>query len=246
MEKKIDTEAKNGIRTAFSLSEIYNNSINQIDDELIPKYLLISRRFEEIYGEKPDLFSRAPGIINLLGEAGSENGYPIISLGIENDIIIAFKETNESYLELHNFIENMYKHLKLVIKKDMKLLENTDDKWANPIIIALNHIISSFTNISLTKGIKILVFPILPENSLLSFDTAMTICSELVFISVYKLQEKCIKENLIIDKNYIVPLFSEKNKLVLYQNYTPKSSEIQEKLIKPTLINFPEKYFFSY
>ena len=196
----------------YWLADIYDNRNLEVDNVHVPKYMLLARRFEELYGEKPDFFTRAPGTVTLFGNKLS--GYNEASIAIEQDVVIAVRASSEPYAEIHNFVENLYRHLKIPV--DLKPLEASDDMWANKFIVPFKHIIDSF-KLPQKIGFKLLILPMLPENEAgLSFDSAIGIASALVALTLYGLYEKTCKEKLIMGPTAIVPLYSEKNSAVIH------------------------------
>jgi N-acetylgalactosamine kinase len=65
----------------------------------------MSERFIQLYGCEPDLFVRAPGRVNLIGEHVDYCGYPVLPMAIRQDMIFAVKSaqaTSNVHLELAN------------------------------------------------------------------------------------------------------------------------------------------------
>ncbi|MDR3548598.1 MAG: galactokinase family protein [Candidatus Pacebacteria bacterium] len=194
MEKKADNDF---VPLKYNLEEIYDNSQGQVENEHLPKYLLLQRRFEEIYGEKPDYYARAPGRVNLIGEHIDYNGYPVLPAALEQDMIIAFKETpGKLVIEVHNFVENLYRHLKFPVTKELKLVDTPEDKWINYFLAAFQHIVKKLSP-TLDRGFQTLIYSSVPVESGLSSSAAFSVASTLVPLMVYGFREKYTRTEMI-------------------------------------------------
>ena len=197
VQLEMEKAAEDKISISYSLQDMYDDNPQQIEEEYIPKYIVISQRFEEIYGIKPDFFSRAPSKVTLLGDHINFYGYSTISAAIEQDVIIAFKESSDPYIEIHNFIENLYRHIKIPVDGNMKPLEDNNDKWANIIIASIKHVLKELS-LKPTKGVKMLMFSTLLDDTGIGFEAALAVAVELIAFKLYGdveiSRKKCILE----------------------------------------------------
>lgn len=67
------------------------------------RYLQLKSKFIELYGEEPQLYARAPGRVNLIGEHIDYEGYSVLPMAIRQDTIVAVRkrETSKGPAELH-------------------------------------------------------------------------------------------------------------------------------------------------
>ena len=179
-----------------SLQEIYDDSTGKIAAYHLPRYLSIAKKFEEVYGEKPVFFSRAPGRVNIIGEHIDYCGYAVLPAAIEQDMIIAFVESEELFIEVHNMNEKEFKHMKLPLDKDVKFLESKEDKWVNYFLAAFRHIAREKSPV-LNKGYKVLISSTVPIDSGLSSSAAFSVSSTLVPLTLYGLRDKYTRSEMV-------------------------------------------------
>ena len=201
-----------------TLEEIYEADAKQMEEEHISKYMIITRRFEEIYDGKPEFFSRVPSRVKLLGDHIEYSDYPSISAALEQDIIIAFKQSSEPYFEINNFIENLYRGVKIPVGGSMKPLEGTQDKWANSIIQGISHILKQL-NVKPEQGIQMLIFSSLLEDSGIGSEDALIVAAEVMTYKIYG-NEKLEKKKCVIGLDSIPALYSIRNTVMEYDLHT--------------------------
>lgn len=179
-----------------SLDQVYDNTNSQIPKIHLPRYQKVAKKFKEVYGEEVDYFSRAPGRVNIIGEHIDYCGYAVLPAAIERDMIIAFKECKELVIEVHNMNEKDYKHMKFPLDKDIKFMENKEDKWVNYFLAAFKHI-AQLKAPKLDKGYKALIDSVVPINSGVSSSAAISVSSTLAPLTVYGLRETYTRTNMI-------------------------------------------------
>lgn len=187
---------KDFIPLKLKLEDIYDNSADQVAKIHIPRYQEIAKKFQEVYGEKPQYFSRAPGRVNIIGEHIDYCGYAVLPAALEQDMIIAFKESPELFIEVHNMMESVYKHLKFPLEKDMKFVDQKEGKWVNYFLAAFRHIAKEKSP-ELKKGYKVLISSTVPIDAGLSSSAAFSVSSTLVPLTVYGLREKYTRTEMV-------------------------------------------------
>ena len=65
------------------LSSIYQDVNGSLKNEHEKRYLLLTKRFESLYGEKPKFFCRAPGRVNIIGEHIDYCGYSVLPSALD-------------------------------------------------------------------------------------------------------------------------------------------------------------------
>lgn len=179
-----------------SLESVYDDIDGRIAKVHLPRYKEIARKFKEVYGEDPEYFSRAPGRVNIIGEHIDYCGYAVLPAAIERDMVIAFKESKDLAIEVHNMNEKEYKHLKFPLDKDVKFLESKEDKWVNYFLAAFRHI-AQLKAPKLEKGFKVLIDSVVPVNSGVSSSAAFSVSSTLVPLTVYGLRDKYTRSDMV-------------------------------------------------
>jgi N-acetylgalactosamine kinase len=180
----------------LGLNDIYDDTMGQVSTVHVPRYCRLLRRFEEVYGEKPRYFSRAPGRVNIIGEHIDYCGYAVLPAALEQDMIIAFKESAEAAIEVHNDVENIYNHMKFPTDKDIKFVEQKEDKWVNYFLAAFKHIAQQ-KNPDLKTGYKVLISSTVPIDAGLSSSAAFSVSSTLVPLMVYGLRDKYTRSEMV-------------------------------------------------
>ncbi len=184
------------ITLKHSLEEVYDNTAGQVAKIHLPKYKALAKKFEEVYGEKPTYFSRAPGRVNLIGEHIDYCGYAVLPAAIEQDMIIAFKESKEPFIDVHNMDEKQFRHQRFAVDKDLKFVDVKEDKWVNYFLAAFRHIAQK-KEPTLTKGYKALIVSTVPIDSGLSSSAAFSVSSTLVPLAVYGLRDKYTRSEMV-------------------------------------------------
>ncbi len=179
-----------------SLEQLYDNSTGQIASIHLPRYRAMAQKFEEVYGQKPQYFSRAPGRVNIIGEHIDYCGYAVLPAAIEQDMIIAFSESPEQFIEVHNMNEKEFKHVNLSLDPNVKFLESKEDKWINYFLAAFKHIAQRKAP-KLDKGYRVLISSTVPIDSGLSSSAAFSVSSTLVPLTVYGLRDKYTRSEMI-------------------------------------------------
>jgi len=230
-----------------SLEEVYDNSSGQIAKIHKPRYLAIAKKFQEVYGTAPQYFSRAPGRVNIIGEHIDYCGYAVLPAAIEQDMIIAFIESKDLFIEVHNMNEKEFKHLKFPVNKDIKFIESKEDKWVNYFLAAFRHI-AQLKAPKLDKGYKVLISSTVPIDSGLSSSAAFSVSSTLVPLTVYGLRDKYTRTEMcqhIIDYERSVGVACggmDQTISVFAEAGTAKLIEFNP--IKAHTVKVPSKYFF--
>jgi len=179
-----------------SLEQVYDNSDGQIAKIHLPRYQMVAKKFKELYGEDPEYFSRAPGRVNIIGEHIDYSNYAVLPAAIEKDMIIAFKESKEPVIEVHNTNEKDFKYQKVPLDKDIEFKKEEDKKWVNYFLAGFKHILQLKVS-KPDKGFKILIDSTVPVNSGLSSSAASSVSSTLVPLTIYGLREKYTRTEMI-------------------------------------------------
>eukprot|EP00249_Psilotum_nudum_P010289 c22453_g1_i1 orf=282-1847(-) len=77
-----------------SLEPVYGDGA--LLDEAQFRYQQLKSRFVELYGADPELYARAPGRVNLIGEHIDYEGYSVLPMAIRQDTIVAIGKRNPS------------------------------------------------------------------------------------------------------------------------------------------------------
>lgn len=90
----------NAILVTEKLSQVYK------DAEIYRKrYQELAAKFEAIYKQKPQFFSRAPGRVNMIGEHIDYMGYGVFPFALEQDCLMAFSINANSQEIIINHVD---------------------------------------------------------------------------------------------------------------------------------------------
>jgi len=173
-----------------SLEEIYG----QVTDRIKDRYKKIVSKFEEKYGTVPELFARAPGRVNLIGEHIDYCGYAVFPMALEQDIVIAFAVTDDDKLKICNtdssFEDFTTSSSNYVIDGQM---------WYHYVLCGHKGINEHF-GISKPIGMNMIVDGNVPKSAGLSSSSALVCCAGLATmyankksLSKYELADICTR-----------------------------------------------------
>jgi N-acetylgalactosamine kinase len=223
-----DKSQKNEIQSSSEELSIvtYPDDLSRLyDDENLSyqtnRYQELINKFSSVYNnEKPCCIVRAPGRVNLIGEHIDYEGFPVLPMAIENDIVIAIgvkscktkeispqelnstpqSELSEFSISINHFDSSKFKSFNL---EKIQPLENikliTPHDWVNYLIAGFNAVNSFKKNHHLKNQISqinLLVTGNVPTSSGLSSSSALTVASALTFVKVFSLENKISKREL--------------------------------------------------
>ncbi|KVH96422.1 Galactokinase [Cynara cardunculus var. scolymus] len=72
------------------LDAVYGDGSQLEEAEL--RFSLLNSKFKQIFGHLPDIYARAPGRVNLIGEHIDYEGYSVLPMAIRQDTIVAIRK----------------------------------------------------------------------------------------------------------------------------------------------------------
>lgn len=190
------------------LSQIYSEESLANQEK---RYEDLIENFEKDYEIQPNFFARAPGRVNLIGEHIDYEGFAVLPMAVENDIVIAGSSKEENHLSEkidHCFIS--FKHLQgekfktynFNEAKSKQLNFVSPHDWVNYVIAGYNAMLNYMKekNIQPLVGsdlkINFLFTGNIPTASGLSSSSALTVCSAMAFVKALGLEDKITKNEL--------------------------------------------------
>lgn len=170
------------IEVAEKLSDIYSADYSQ-------RYEIIAGRFKQVYGEWPEVFVRAPGRVNLIGEHVDYNGYPVFPMAVELDTVIAIRRTDDQVIRVSSITGTKYSPHELSLHPTML----SDHSWVNYFVAGYNAGISGFVD---RRGFCALVEGNLPQAAGLSSSASFTVASAVATIAANSTGKISWKEHL--------------------------------------------------
>ena len=104
-EQSADTST---VPIATQLSEVYQNTDGAIKAIHEPRYTNLAARFKALYGVKPDMYVRAPGRVNIIGEHIDYCGYSVLPAALEQDFIMAYVLTDDDTITINNIDKDQF------------------------------------------------------------------------------------------------------------------------------------------
>ena len=101
VEADIPQEEQN-VPIVTDLKSIYQDVAGSIKEVHNPRLGHLTKRFVEIYGEKPKFFCRAPGRVNIIGEHIDYCGYSVLPAALDQDMIIAYSYADDDTITINN------------------------------------------------------------------------------------------------------------------------------------------------
>jgi hypothetical protein len=77
-----------------SLSDVYEEGPQL--EVAKARYNKLKHKFVELYGQEPQIFARAPGRVNLIGEHIDYEGYSVLPMAIRQDTVVAIGRSNNT------------------------------------------------------------------------------------------------------------------------------------------------------
>ncbi|CAL1413000.1 unnamed protein product [Linum trigynum] len=88
-----------------SLDPVYGGDSQREEAQL--RFDKLKSKFLQVFGHPPDLYARAPGRVNLIGEHIDYEGYSVLPMAIRQDTIVAIRKRSPSEAEKLLRIENV-------------------------------------------------------------------------------------------------------------------------------------------
>ncbi|KAG8372853.1 hypothetical protein BUALT_Bualt12G0110200 [Buddleja alternifolia] len=132
-----------------SLEPVYGTGSQLEEAEL--RFNKLKSKFIEFFGHAPDIYSRSPGRVNLIGEHIDYEGYSVLPMAIRQDTIVAIrKNENEKVLRIANVNSEKYSMCTYPADPDQEI-DLKNHKWGHYFICGYK----GFYEYAKSKGIEI-------------------------------------------------------------------------------------------
>ena len=158
---------------------------------------------ESFKGTPAQYFVRAPGRVNLIGEHTDYNGYPVMPMALDRDIVFAMSPTSDASVELVNE-EAQFGRRTFSAEFPVEPYERGD--WGNYVKAALHGLLEAgLVDHKHTRGFHAAVSGCIPESAGLSSSSAMVVVSALAFLAANKVQfeKKALADILARAERYV-------------------------------------------
>eukprot|EP00884_Botryococcus_braunii_P009664 jgi/Botrbrau1/1869/Bobra.146_1s0056.1 len=153
-------------------------------DEAVHRYETLKNAFKARFGEIPELYSRSPGRVNLIGEHIDYEGYGVLPMAIKQDTIVAIRTAGNKLI-----ITNVDKEKYPEATFDLDPSQSVDTKhhhWGNYVLAAYKGVFEYLAskNIEATPvGLEMMVDGVVPLGSGLSSSAALVCASSIAILA---------------------------------------------------------------
>ncbi|KAL2611609.1 hypothetical protein R1flu_023301 [Riccia fluitans] len=173
-----------------SLQEVYGKGEKLSKAQ--SRYQILKRKFFEYYGHIPELYARAPGRVNLIGEHIDYEGYSVLPMALLHDTIVAIRkqdpDNNPRTLRVVNISSHNFPGF--VFPADpFQDVDRSKHIWANYLLCAykgvFDHLRAKGVEIKPPySGYDILVDGIVPMGAGVSSSSAIVCASAIAIMAV--------------------------------------------------------------
>ncbi|GLJ31642.1 hypothetical protein SUGI_0635670 [Cryptomeria japonica] len=175
-----------------SLKPVYGEG--SLLDEAQFRYDNLKAKFIELYGTEPDVYARAPGRVNLIGEHIDYEGYSVLPMAIRQDTIVAIHKRNSNeerkILQIANVQSEKYELCTYSADPDQDI-DLKNHKWANYFLCGYKgfheYIRSKGMDVGAPVGLDILVDGTVPTGSGLSSSAAFVCSSTIAIMAAFNI-----------------------------------------------------------
>lgn len=177
------------IPTFSSLAPVYGEGSSLEEAEL--RVQAIRKKFAEAFGDQPDLFSRSPGRVNLIGEHIDYEGYSVLPMAIRQDTIMGIKKREASgaapVLRIAN-VNDKYSTCTYPADPNQEI-DLKNHKWGHYFICGYKgfyeYAKSKGINVGEPFGLDVVVDGIVPTGSGLSSSAAFVCSATIAIMAVF-------------------------------------------------------------
>ena len=176
----LDISAHNNLTEQLRI--IYDRREQDIGP-IVARYNRLLDLFRERFSNAAPVFVvRAPGRVNLIGEHTDYNGYPVLPVAIDRDIVLIFTPTSDKSVQVAN--ENPLFEPR-IFPAELPMTPFVQGDWGNYVKAAIGGLLGDgVVGGKSAVGFRGLVGGNLPESSGLSSSSALTVASALAFLVV--------------------------------------------------------------
>jgi N-acetylgalactosamine kinase len=166
---------------AEQLQRIYSCSVEELPSHRT-RYERLYEFFAACYRTGSAAFVvRAPGRVNLIGEHTDYNGYPVLPMAIDRDVVLVLSPRAESTITLRN--ENP-RYEERTFSAELPLTPYRQGDWGNYVKAAVHGLLEAgIIDAKKVAGFQAVVGGTIPDTGGLSSSSAMVVASALAFLA---------------------------------------------------------------
>ncbi|XP_076922357.1 galactokinase-like [Bidens hawaiensis] len=167
------------------LEEVYGDG-SQLEEAQL-RISVLNSKFQHLFGHLPQIYARAPGRVNLIGEHIDYEGYSVLPMAIRQDTIVAIRKRDtaesEKLLTIAN-VNDKYTVCTYPVDPDQEI-DLKNHRWGHYFICGYKgfheYAKSQGLDISSPVGLDVMIDGIVPTGSGLSSSAAF-VCSSTIAI----------------------------------------------------------------
>ena len=132
-------------------------------------------------GPNPVFLVRAPGRVNLIGEHTDYNGYPVMPMAIDRDVVFVCTPRKDATIEIINEASSFQRR---TFDARFPVAPYTQGDWGNYVKAAVHGILNAgLLNPKTALGFQAIIGGTIPESAGLSSSSALVVASALTFLA---------------------------------------------------------------
>ncbi|XP_078446670.1 mevalonate/galactokinase family protein isoform X2 [Wolffia australiana] len=169
-------------------------------EEVQLRFQTLNSKFIEIYGGRPEIFARAPGRVNLIGEHIDYEGYSVLPMAIRQDAVVAIRKRPdaEKVLRIAN-VKDKYSMCTYAADPCQEV-DLKNHKWGHYFICGYKgfYEYAKANKISVGEpvGLDVLIDGTVPTGSGLSSSAALVCSSTIAIMAVFGVNEGIKKKEI--------------------------------------------------
>ncbi len=169
-----------------TLKEIYNCTPGEVSS--------YQKRYEHLFSDSKSLYSgnqarsivRAPGRVNLIGEHTDYNGYPVLPMAIDRDVVFVLTAQSDRSVELVNE-DQRFNRREFDVEFPLRPFQQGD--WGNYVKAAIHGVLEAgYGDKERSVGFQAYVGSTIPESAGLSSSSSLVVASALAFLAVNRIE----------------------------------------------------------
>jgi N-acetylgalactosamine kinase len=233
--KNLENPYISEIRNVYQYDELKAFQYLKLLEHLLTGFYYTFPNNEDIY------ILRAPGRVNLIGEHLDYNGFPVLPIAIEKNIIFIFSQGKDDIVRVINY-EKDYSYREFILSKDTKPFSMGD--WGNYIKAGTIGLDIDLEND--IKGFNALVYGDIPLASGLSSSSALVVASALTFMKSNNIQfdKLVIADDLARAEHYVGTMGGGMDQAISLLGEEGKALKINFFPLRTQSIKIPSGYSF--
>jgi len=185
------------------LQRIYNCSPDELLIHVARYEQLLALYRSSFPGQNPTFIVRAPGRVNLIGEHTDYNGYPVMPMAIDRDVVFIFAPRADNTIDITNESPS---YRRRTFDARFPVIPYEQGDWGNYVKAAVHEILDAgWIDPKKAMGFQAVIGGTIPESAGLSSSSALVVASALAFLAA---------NNKQVDNNRLAELLARAERYV--------------------------------